>query len=517
MAGLTLFGFVIRLVLFDQSLFADELATFWVVDDRGLGDVLDVVSSDDEISPPLYFVLAWASAKLGSAPELIRLPSLLAGTATIPLVYLIGRRTAGELAGVVSAAVITLSPFMIYYSVEARSYALLIALLCGSVLAMLKAIESGRARWWALYAACSGGAMLSHYTAVFPLAGQLLWALWAHREALVALTLSNLAALAGFAPWIPGFLDDNSSPTTQVLSGLQPFTYEAVRFSLGQWTVGFPYMRLEAVPGRFAAALIAGGLLLAAVGGSVRLRDWLRNSGRSLGGALRRVPPGPVLVAALLLATPVGEAVFSALGTNMLGARNLNASSAGVALAIGALVSAAGMPLAAGCAALVLAGFGLGTAKSLDPDYARPDYKGVAELVGAETKPGDVVVDAAALTPSPVTGLSVYLPPGRPSFTLGQRFRDRPFNVFANSPPAGPLIRQAIRAARGHSIVLVTYQPNEDIPTVTRTETYRLARRKFGGKLLRSLPPSFEITERHTFRGFSPLAALVIRDRRAGG
>ena len=50
------------------------------------------VASDAEISPPLYFMLAWASTKLGSAPELIRLPSLIAGVASIPLIYLVPER-----------------------------------------------------------------------------------------------------------------------------------------------------------------------------------------------------------------------------------------------------------------------------------------------------------------------------------------------------------------------------------------------------------------------------------------
>jgi hypothetical protein len=517
-AGLTLVGFVLRLILFDGSLYADELSTFWVVDDRSLGDVLDVVSSDDEISPPLYFVFAWVSLKFGSAPELIRLPSLLAGTATIPLIYLVGRRTAGQWAGLVAAGVITLSPFMIYYSTEGRSYALLIALLTGSVLALLKAIEGGRTRWWAAYAACSTGAMLCHYTAVFPLAAQLGWAVWAHREALRSLAIWNLVALAGFAPWIPGFLADNSSPTTKVLSALQPFTYDAVRFSLEQWTVGFPYLRLEAIPGRFAAALIVVGLLIGAVAAAVRMGRPTGAGGSPPATARRRrVAPGLVLIAALLLAAPVGEAVVSALGTNMLGARNLNSSSPGVALAIGAIVAAAGMPLVIGSAALVLGGFGLGAAKTLGRDYSRPDYKGVADLVAKGTRPGDVVVDAAALTPAPVTGLGVYLPPGRPTFTLGQRFGNRPFNVFANSPPAGPLIRRAVRQARGRSIVLVTYRPSEGLPTVTTNESYRLVRQKFAGQLLRELPPSFEVTERHTFGGFSLLEALVIRDRRPRG
>ena len=41
-----------------------------------------------EITPPLSFLLIWLTSRAGHSPELLRLPSLIAGTATIPVVYL---------------------------------------------------------------------------------------------------------------------------------------------------------------------------------------------------------------------------------------------------------------------------------------------------------------------------------------------------------------------------------------------------------------------------------------------
>src|SRR5918999_1488027 len=117
--ALTLVGLAIRVAEFGQSLWADELSTVWILEGNGLGDVLSSVHSTDEITPPLYFVLAWASLQVGPDPEWARLPSLLAGSATIPLVYMLGQRTVGSRAGLVGAAVLALSPFMIHYSVEA--------------------------------------------------------------------------------------------------------------------------------------------------------------------------------------------------------------------------------------------------------------------------------------------------------------------------------------------------------------------------------------------------------------
>src|SRR5215218_3094953 len=89
-AALTALGLGLRLALLGQSLFADELSTWRIVSTHGLGGVVSTVHSDAEITPPLYFVLAWLTTRLDLTPELLRAPSFLAGVAAIPLVYLLG-------------------------------------------------------------------------------------------------------------------------------------------------------------------------------------------------------------------------------------------------------------------------------------------------------------------------------------------------------------------------------------------------------------------------------------------
>ena len=168
-AAAVIFGVVARLVHLDDTPLGDELSTIYIVHGHSLSDVLHLVKSDAEISPPLYFVLAWICAQFGSASELIRLPALIAGLSAIPLAFLLARRLFGYSAGLVAAAVMALNPFMVFYSTEARSYSLAIALLLGSTLAMLIAAERRSIRWWALYAALVALAMYAHYTAVFVL------------------------------------------------------------------------------------------------------------------------------------------------------------------------------------------------------------------------------------------------------------------------------------------------------------------------------------------------------------
>src|SRR5207302_2677690 len=95
-----------------------------------------------EITPPLSFLASWLSTRAGTSPELLRLPALIAGTATIPLVYLLGLRTVGRRAALLAAPLTALSPLMIYYSAEARAYGLMMFFLLGATLSLLLALAS---------------------------------------------------------------------------------------------------------------------------------------------------------------------------------------------------------------------------------------------------------------------------------------------------------------------------------------------------------------------------------------
>src|SRR4051794_13303289 len=275
--ALTLLAAVLRIELARQSLFADELSTYWIVAQHGLGDVVSIVHTNAEITPPLFFVLSWLGAQVSHAPEWIRSPSVIAGVATVPLVWALGRRTVGKHAALVAAALVTLSPFMQYYGSEARGYALAMALVVLSTLAMLLAVDGGRRRWWVVSALASAGAMYSHYTVAFALVAQLAWVLWAYPEARKAALLANVGAAVLFLPWLSGLRNDLNSPTQDILSALSPFTAHDVRIALERWVIGYPYVRLPLadVPGVVGLVLVGLGLLAGLVGLVLRHRPTL--------------------------------------------------------------------------------------------------------------------------------------------------------------------------------------------------------------------------------------------------
>jgi mannosyltransferase len=223
LGGFVAVGLLLRLASYDDALYGDELSTYFVVHGHSLSRMMAIIHSDQEQTPPLYFVLAWLSAKLGGGAQTLRLPSMVGGLAAIPLVYALGARTVGRLAGLLAAALVALSPFLIFYSTEARSYAVLMFLALASTYALVCALQTGRRRWWALYAVASCAAMYTHYTGLFVLVAQALWALWAHREAWRALLIANGAAAVGYIPWLGGYSQDANSPGARVIEAIHPF------------------------------------------------------------------------------------------------------------------------------------------------------------------------------------------------------------------------------------------------------------------------------------------------------
>ena len=303
------------------------------------------VSSDAEISPPLYFILAWLSTKLGSAPELVRLPSLIAGTVSIPLVYLVGARAVSRPAGLIAAAVMALSPFMIFYSADGRGYAVAIALLLGSTLAMLAGARDGRTRWWVLYGLLSLLAMYTHYTSAFVLIAQLVWLLWAHpgREAAgAARQCRRRRPLPALGPGPAGRpeLADHRHPLGAP-GGRFRRQAPSRRGMGGRLSVQDPASVPRRFPGRPRARRHRDRRRGRARPAPSRPCGRPRSSPR--GRPVPLVSRGMALVFALAVATGFFEVVLLLLtGNDLLGARNLVTSSAGLALLIGAVLASAG-------------------------------------------------------------------------------------------------------------------------------------------------------------------------------
>ncbi|MDQ6817506.1 MAG: glycosyltransferase family 39 protein [Actinomycetota bacterium] len=489
--GLMVVGGAVRFIAAHQSMFADELSTYWIVATHGLGGVMSLLNGTypgiqhAEISPPLFFVASWLTSQLGHAPELIRAPSLVAGILTIPAVYALGLSTVGRTAAVLGATFTTLSPFMIYYSAEARSYAVLMLLTTLSTLAMLRAAETRRARWWVAYALLSCAAFYTHYTCVFYLAAQFLWLAWVHREALRPAVLATFGAALGVVPWAHGLINDLNSPTEGILSALSPFTFDSVRHTLEHWTVGYPYVEaggLARLPGTPALVLLGLAVVICAVGIGTRVVRERKGDQRV------RVADRATLIALLAVSVPVGEAVVSAVSTQLFGVRNLAASWPALALSCAAAVLAAGARLRYAAAVLVVASFVLGASKMLTVHFARPDFRAAADYIDRNARSGDVVIDTTAvLSPGPLSGLDVVLHRRVPVVRAFARAeREHPFGLFDPVTSPAEAITRATASSTGRRLIVVAF-PN------------------LAAVLARALPAGYRRLETRLYPEFIPL------------
>jgi len=118
--------------------------------------LFSAVSPRMETNPPLYHLLLWFWVKLtGSSVFALRFLSLILGVLTVPLVYRLARLAFGELVGLLAALLCAISPFQVYYSQEARMYALATFFTTLSMF-LLARIVSGERGQFRLYPATEG-------------------------------------------------------------------------------------------------------------------------------------------------------------------------------------------------------------------------------------------------------------------------------------------------------------------------------------------------------------------------
>jgi len=123
---ITLVGGWLRVfALGNKGLWLDETFSVWM-SNHSLVDMLQWIARID-YHPPLYYLLLHYWMELnGDTAYSVRQLSVLFGAATIPIIYLIGKRMSGVVMGLAAAVILTFSPFNIRYAQETRMYTLLV-------------------------------------------------------------------------------------------------------------------------------------------------------------------------------------------------------------------------------------------------------------------------------------------------------------------------------------------------------------------------------------------------------
>lgn len=202
-----------------QSLWYDEGVTVQVAR-MGIGDLARWTAGD--IQPPFYYLAIAGWLRLldpwaGPLAYVLRFISAGCGLLLVPLLWAIGRRLWDERAGWLVAWAVAMAPLLVYYSQEARMYALLMVLVSLAGLALVRQTASGRRqssrRDWIIYTSAGLAALYTHYFAGFVLlALALYWLLLRQRsgrdrQTLRPFLIANSIILLGFLPWLPAMLN----------------------------------------------------------------------------------------------------------------------------------------------------------------------------------------------------------------------------------------------------------------------------------------------------------------------
>jgi mannosyltransferase len=160
---LTVLGGVLRAYrLGANSLWVDEFATFKIIS-RPFAEILKT-TAEVNFCPPLYFWLVHGVVSIAGVSESsLRLVSAVAGTLTIPVAWLLARELSGNrTVAWICAALLALNPLHIWYSQEARPYALLVWFGSASLLFFLVAARTKAVGHWAAFAGCMTAVVLTH-------------------------------------------------------------------------------------------------------------------------------------------------------------------------------------------------------------------------------------------------------------------------------------------------------------------------------------------------------------------
>jgi hypothetical protein len=258
--AITLLGFALRVnqLAVPSFWWDDSYAT--MVASGSLRDIVATLAREDFHPPLHYFLLHYWLRLVGTSEFSLRYLSVIAGVLAIPAAWIAGRRIFGPLAGVLAATLFALSPYLWYYSQEARMFALVPVLATLAVYFCARgARESRRLDWLGYTAIVLLGVYDFYYFAFVPLACGL-WVILGQRRASVrgAWCVSTVATALLYLPWLPILLSRGA-----VWSGLVPSLEGPTKTVYWSWTallLGLPSLALYAQP--LPAALLGLGAIV---------------------------------------------------------------------------------------------------------------------------------------------------------------------------------------------------------------------------------------------------------------
>jgi 4-amino-4-deoxy-L-arabinose transferase-like glycosyltransferase len=451
--ALSALALALRLPGLSRGIYTDEAYSLALAQ-RSFGQMLALFGYEPNGMP--YSIVLWPLIRIfGSGLTLLRLPAVIAGSASVPALWWAARRYAAPAAALLAAALLAVNPMAVFYSQDARAYAFVVLSACLAFGALAAALEHGssRRRAWAVYIAAMVALAYSEIFAaplVLPAQALVVWRASggagahddarARRDRLVRWLWSLLAVLVCCLPLL--FAAAVAASRRNALYWLPKTSRGLVSRALQEFTAG-----LSGQTAARWATLAAGALLV----GAALWVLWRRRRMRAE-GALATALCWGLLPGAVLLAVSFAHPVFWP--------RYVIVSLPGLCLVLALAAerlwrSRAGALTATACVAVVT--IAAAVADVHQRSAVEEGWPAIALWLRHERAPGQpVIVDDASVLPS----LGYYDPALRaPNGDLAvQEWHDRPLPAgfvgfkdpggWGNVPDGPPSLAAFKRLAR---------------------------------------------------------------------
>jgi uncharacterized membrane protein len=161
LGGLIVVGLGLRLLV-PRGIWLDEAISIHQAR-LSLHDMFSTLYNGDR-QPPLHDLALWLTIRaFGDSQFAVRLPSLIAGTLVIPVLYELGRELYDRRTGLIAGAFAAVSPMLIWYSQEVRMYEFEAFFGLLALLTQLRVLRNASMGNWAAYILATAGVLWSHY------------------------------------------------------------------------------------------------------------------------------------------------------------------------------------------------------------------------------------------------------------------------------------------------------------------------------------------------------------------
>jgi mannosyltransferase len=386
----------LRIIGLDAGLWYDEIVT--LVESARLPWIRIVTEFPDSNNHPLYSLLAHLSIVLfGEHAWSLRLPALVFGIASIPMIYLFGTTVSRRREALLAASLLAVSYHHIWFTQNARGYSALLFWTLLSTHAFVKLLGGSRTTWVVMYGAATALGIYTHLTMVFVTAAHtLIWAgrLWSRRggnelrrevtTAALALGLGGIGAALLYGPVV--------TQVYQFFQAPSPETATTVA------TVATPGWAIAEVIRGLRLGWGAIGLVTAAAMGAAGLFSYWRE--RPIVAAMFVLPAFTTALGIVIMSAPARPRFFfSLLGFGLL------LLVRGATTVASRIAVAAGRPGRAAFAGLVAVGLLIAiSAASLPAAYRYPkqDFDSAVRFVRSRQLAGEPVA-TAGLASFPLT------------------------------------------------------------------------------------------------------------------